>query len=96
MDREARLDRQFTSVLRKSRDKGGWTYPVRPESVACFGTRGLGQGHRDGGRPPLPEFVHGARRRHHKLPVKADVRRAIGKEAGDTVTVHLTERLTGH
>ena len=29
----------------------------------------------------------------HKLPVKADVRRAIGKEAGDTVTVRLEERL---
>jgi hypothetical protein len=29
----------------------------------------------------------------HKLPVKADVRRLIGKEAGDTVSIHLTERL---
>jgi hypothetical protein len=28
-----------------------------------------------------------------KLPVKADVRRAIGKEAGDNVTVRLEERL---
>jgi Domain of unknown function (DUF1905) len=27
------------------------------------------------------------------LPVKADVRRAIGKEAGDAVTVRLVERL---
>ena len=29
----------------------------------------------------------------HKLPVKADVRKAIGKEAGKTVKVHLSERL---
>jgi hypothetical protein len=29
----------------------------------------------------------------HKLPVKADVRKAIGKEAGDTVTIRLEERL---
>jgi hypothetical protein len=29
----------------------------------------------------------------HKLPVRADVRRAIGKEAGDAVTVRLEERL---
>ena len=29
----------------------------------------------------------------HKLPVTAEVRRAIGKEAGETVTVHLEERL---
>jgi hypothetical protein len=29
----------------------------------------------------------------HKLPVKADVRKAIGKEAGQRVTVELEERL---
>jgi hypothetical protein len=29
----------------------------------------------------------------HKLPVKADTRKAIGKEAGETVTVQLDERL---
>jgi len=31
----------------------------------------------------------------HKLPIKAGVRKKIGKEAGDTVTVRLTERLSG-
>ncbi len=29
----------------------------------------------------------------HKLPVKADRRRQLGKQAGDTVTVRLEERL---
>jgi len=29
----------------------------------------------------------------HKLPVKADIRRAIGKQVGDTVTVLLEERI---
>ena len=29
----------------------------------------------------------------HKLPVKADVRKAIGKAAGDKVIVRLEERL---
>jgi hypothetical protein len=29
----------------------------------------------------------------HKLPMKADVRKAIGKQAGETVTVHLEQRL---
>jgi Domain of unknown function (DUF1905) len=28
------------------------------------------------------------------LPVKAEVRKAIGKEAGDTVSVRLDERLS--
>jgi hypothetical protein len=31
----------------------------------------------------------------HKLPVKAAVRKAIGKDVGDPVTVRLQERLTG-
>jgi hypothetical protein len=31
----------------------------------------------------------------HKLPIKADVRKKIGKEAGDEVTVRLQERLDG-
>jgi len=30
----------------------------------------------------------------HKLPIKAAVRKAIGKNEGDTVTVHLEERLS--
>jgi hypothetical protein len=30
----------------------------------------------------------------HKLPVKAEIRKLIGKQAGDTVTVCLLERLS--
>ncbi len=29
----------------------------------------------------------------HKLPVKTDIRNAIGKDVGDTVTVVLEERI---
>jgi Domain of unknown function (DUF1905) len=29
----------------------------------------------------------------HKLPVRAEIREVIGKQAGDTVTVRLEERL---
>ena len=29
----------------------------------------------------------------HKLPVKKDIRQAIGKNDGDLVTIHLTQRL---
>ena len=29
----------------------------------------------------------------HMLPVKADIRKAINKEAGDTVSVRLQERI---
>jgi len=31
----------------------------------------------------------------HKLPLKAEVREAIGKEAGDRVTVRLGQRVVG-
>jgi hypothetical protein len=29
----------------------------------------------------------------HKLPIRADLRQLINKNEGDTVTVHLSERL---
>jgi Domain of unknown function (DUF1905) len=29
----------------------------------------------------------------HKLPVRADIRQAIGKTVGDTVTISLEERI---
>jgi hypothetical protein len=31
----------------------------------------------------------------HKLPVKADIRKAIGKNTGDTVKIRLEERIEG-
>ena len=89
------LSRQFTATLQKSPTKGGWTYVVMPGLGRVLRHPRPGEGHRHRRRPPVPQLVHGPRRRHAtSCPIKADVRKAIAKEAGDTVTVSLEERLS--
>jgi hypothetical protein len=86
------IDTTLTATMTKDQDVGGWTVIVMPDSGTFFGTRqpvkvgGTIDGH------PFEATLLPKGDGTHIIPIKAAVRKTIGKEAGAEVTIHLTTR----
>ena len=83
---------RFEATLGKAKPGDTWTCVQLQGSAEVFDTPGLVWPGWWDGHPfniPFMALAEGT----HKLPVAVAVGRAIGKSDGDTVVVHLTERL---
>lgn len=85
--------REFDAPLQKGEHPGAWTCVVMDDVPALFGTRGLVKirGSIDG--EPFTGALMAQGDGTHRLPVKAALRKIIGKEAGDTVRVRIEEQI---
>ena len=83
----------FDAQLHKGDNPGAWPCVVLDDVPALFGTRGLVKirGAIDG--EPFTGALMAQGDGTHRLPVKAALRKTIGKEAGDTVHVQIEERI---
>lgn len=85
--------RDFDARLEKGTNPGAWTCVVMDDVPELFGTRGLVKirGTIDG--TPFVGALMAQGDGTHRLPVKAALRKAIRKEAGDVVRIRIDERI---
>ena len=84
---------QFVETVRKSAEKGGWTYMVWPASVSFFGTRARvkvkGQMDEEDFESSFMPLGDGT----HKLPITGQMLKKLGKGVGDDIEVVIVARL---
>ena len=85
--------RQFDARLQKADNPSAWTCVVMDDVPELFGTRGLVKirGAIDG--EPFTGALMAQGDGTHRLPIRAALRKAIGKQAGDTVRVRIDDRI---
>ena len=85
--------KELAAQLQKGDNPGAWTCVVIDDVGELFGTRGLVKirGAIDG--EPFAGALMAQGDGTHRLPVKAALRKTIGKEAGDTVHVRIDQRI---
>jgi hypothetical protein len=85
--------KDFVAPLEKGENPGAWTCVVLDDVHELFGTRGLVKirGAIDG--EPFVGALMAQGDGTHRLPVKAALRKSIGKEAGESVHVQIEERI---
>jgi hypothetical protein len=84
---------EFDARLQKGENRGAWTCVVIGDVAELFGTRGIVKvrGVIDG--EPFDGALMAQGDGTHRLPVKASLRKTIGKAAGDTVHVRIDKRI---
>ena len=84
---------EFEAQLHKGDNPGAWTCVVMNDVAELFGTRGLVKirGAIDG--EPFVSALMPQGDGTHRLPIKAALRKTIGKEADDVVHVRIDDRI---
>ena len=87
------LNKSFTAEILKSPSRAGGLMSSGPNPASFFGTRGLVKVKATVDGHPIQSSFMALGDGNHKLPIKAETLRAIGKAPGQTVRITLLERI---
>ena len=88
------IDVTFTGPIGVDIKGEVWSCVVVPDSVALFGTGKAVKVVARVDDEPVSVALMPTGSGGHMLSISAKLRKRLGKDVGDTVTVHLSERLT--